>query len=99
MAAWRNYYWPPENAVKEKKFPVMLKAAVKDAGSAMVCAVLSAAAALAIMAIIVGPVVGFAMLGWWPLAVLWGVGCAFIGTVFAQSGAQLIWSWKEDHKK
>ncbi len=85
--------------MQEKKFPTALKAAAKDAASEMLCAVLSTAAALAILAVIIGPVVGFAKLGWWPLAVLWGVICAFVGTVLAQSGSKLMYWWEEDHKK
>lgn len=85
--------------MKEKKFPVALKTAVKDAAETMFYAVLSTAAALGILAVIVGPVVGFTKLGWWPLAVLWGVICAFVGTVLAQSGSKLMYWWEEDHKK
>lgn len=85
--------------MKEKKFPKALKAAVKDAASVMFWSVISTAAAIAIIAAIVVPVAVFGKLGWWPLAVLWGVGCAFVGVVFAQHGHHLIYCWKEDHKK
>lgn len=97
MGPWRNYYRPPESAKKEKVFGLTLKSAVKDAIETVLIAILSTAAAIAIFAITIGPVVGFAVLGWWPLAVLWGVCSAICWTVIAQSGPQLSWAWKRDH--